>query len=95
MAGEKSWKTTKYQEKGYKRSNSSIQKPKQKSTKSSKIEKKMRLAGFEPAAPGLGILCSIQLSYNRIRPVITFDSKRILKKVLYRKGLLHYKVKHS
>ena len=25
----------------------------------------MRSAGFEPATPGLGILCSIQLSYER------------------------------
>ena len=29
-----------------------------------------RPAGFEPAAPGLGILCSILLSYGRIYPPI-------------------------
>jgi hypothetical protein len=41
----------------------------------------VRPRGFEPPAPGLGILCSIQLSYGRVE-----DTKDIIKKARECKG---------
>ena len=41
----------------------------------------VRSAGFEPATPGLGILCSIQLSYDRITGISLHNIFYVLKKI--------------